>query len=57
MTTALIGKRLKALREAARHGLADIETGRYETFHDQGALGTRLDEITEQAIARRPRRK
>lgn len=49
--------RLKALREAARRGLADIEAGRYETFDTRASLRSRLDGIVGGAIARRSRRK
>jgi antitoxin ParD1/3/4 len=49
--------RLKALREAARRGLSDIEAGRYDAFDTRASLRSRLDGIVEGAIARRSRRK
>lgn len=40
--------RLKALREAARAGLDDLQAGRLKTFNDQEALGSYLAGIAKQ---------
>jgi len=42
--------KLKALREAARLGIADIEAGRYTTFTSEEALREHLTGLTEEAI-------
>jgi antitoxin ParD1/3/4 len=42
--------RLKALREAARVGIADIDAGRFRTFDSQAALGRHLSSVAEKAI-------
>ncbi len=38
--------RLAALREAARVGIADIETGAFRTFDSEDALGRHLAALT-----------
>jgi len=38
--------RLAALREAARVGIADIETGAFRSFHSADALGRYLAALT-----------
>ena len=43
--------RLKALREAARMGLADIDCGRFETFEARDPLRRRLAAASEEAIS------
>ncbi|MBF0562470.1 MAG: type II toxin-antitoxin system ParD family antitoxin [Alphaproteobacteria bacterium] len=43
--------RLEALREAARIGMADIETGRFEAFTDVESLGRHLGALADEAIA------
>jgi antitoxin ParD1/3/4 len=45
--------RLKALREAARIGVADIEAGRFRSFESRAALGRHLATLTNKAIAAR----
>jgi antitoxin ParD1/3/4 len=47
--------KLKALRDAAKIGLDDIAAGRFRSFDSEAALRTHLDELTEQAIGRRPK--
>jgi antitoxin ParD1/3/4 len=42
--------RLKALREAARVGIEDIEAGRFRTFQSK-ALARHLTSVAEKAIA------
>ena len=42
--------RLKALREAARVGIDDIETGRYRNFQSSAALKRHLASIAKKAI-------
>ena len=44
--------KLKALREAARLGIADIEAGRYTTFTTEDSLRTHLTGLAEEAIRR-----
>ena len=48
--------RLRALREAARIGIADIEAGRFETFETPAALRRHLRSLAEEAIAGTRRR-
>jgi antitoxin ParD1/3/4 len=43
--------KLKALREAARVGLADIEAGRFKTFNTAEALTEHLSAQTDAALA------
>jgi len=45
--------RLKALRDAARVGLADAEAGRYKTFDSFTDLDSHLGKIANRVIARR----
>lgn len=44
--------RLKALREAARIGVADIDAGRYRTFDKATALGRHLATIVDETLAK-----
>lgn len=48
--------RLKALRDAARVGLADAEAGRYRTFDSSESFRRYLDGLAESAIGGRPAR-
>lgn len=43
--------RLKALRESARIGIADIEAGRFRSFESQAALGRHLASVADKTIA------
>lgn len=43
--------RLKALREAARAGIADIEAGRFKAFAARAPLRKRLAAVAEDIIA------
>lgn len=45
--------RLKALREAARVGIADIRAGRYRTFDTPEAVSRHLGSLAEQVVNRR----
>jgi antitoxin ParD1/3/4 len=45
--------RVKALREAARIGIADVEAGRYRTFESSAELSRHLDDLRDRAIARK----
>jgi antitoxin ParD1/3/4 len=45
--------RLKALREAARIGIADIEAGRFRSFDSRAALSRHLAAVVDKAIAGR----
>jgi antitoxin ParD1/3/4 len=47
--------RLKALRDAARAGIADIKAGRFVAFDTPSALGRHLDAITTAAIEDNPK--
>lgn len=49
--------RLKALREAARIGIADVDAGRVRSFDSAAALGRHLSNLTEDAIAGTTRKK
>ncbi len=44
--------RLKALREAARVGIADLEAGRYTTYQSSADLGRGVSDILERVLAR-----
>lgn len=46
--------RLTALREAARIGIADIETGRFQSFDSADSLRRHLADVASQAIADGP---
>jgi antitoxin ParD1/3/4 len=48
--------RLKALREAARSGIADIESGRYRTFDRAADLRRHLGIVRDRAMAKKPAR-
>ena len=46
--------RLKAVREAASAGLADIAAGRFRTFDSVATLGEHLSALSERALADLP---
>ena len=46
--------RLKAVREAASAGLADIAAGRFRTFDSFATLGEHLSALSERALADLP---
>ena len=46
--------RLKALREAARTGIADIEAGRFRSFESATSLARHLALIADSAISGKP---
>ena len=46
--------RLRALREAARVGIADIDAGRFRSFDSPTALSRHLTDIADKAIGRKP---
>jgi antitoxin ParD1/3/4 len=48
--------RVKALREAARIGITDIENGRYRTFESAADLGRHLGTVRDRALARKSAR-
>jgi len=48
--------RLKALREAARIGIADIESGHYRTFDSAADLNRHLAAIRDRALTNKPAR-
>lgn len=48
--------RLKALREAARMGIADLEAGRYRTFDDPSELDKHLRSLRDRALSKKPTR-
>jgi antitoxin ParD1/3/4 len=48
---AVAKARLKALREAAQTGIADIEAGRARHFDKSAALARYLESIADEAIA------
>ena len=43
--------RLKALRDAARIGIADIDAGRFRSFESTAALKRHLANVTDEVIA------
>ena len=45
--------RIKALRDAARVGIADIEAGRYRTFDSPGDLNRHLGALAGDALSRK----
>lgn len=47
--------RLKALREAARVGIADIEAGRYRTFESPTELRQHLGKLSDEVRRKRQR--
>jgi antitoxin ParD1/3/4 len=47
--------KVKALREAARIGFAEIEDGKYSEFETEEALRAHLGKIAKKAIGRRRR--
>ena len=48
--------RLKALREAARVGIADIDAGRFRTFESRVALTRHLDALVDKTVAEKSSR-
>lgn len=42
--------RLKALRDAAKVGIEDIEAGRFSSFRSEEALGRHLEELAEAVL-------
>jgi antitoxin ParD1/3/4 len=48
--------KLKALREAVRLGIEDIEAGRYKTFHSAEDLERHLAAVAKEARAKRSAR-
>jgi antitoxin ParD1/3/4 len=46
--------RLKALRDAARAGIADIEAGRFRGFESAASLERHLASVSDAAIAGKP---
>lgn len=48
--------RLKALREAARIGIADFESGHYRTFESAVEVDRYLGTVRDRALAKKPRR-
>jgi antitoxin ParD1/3/4 len=42
--------RLAALREAAKVGIADIEAGRFETFHSPEALAAHYETLATEVL-------
>jgi antitoxin ParD1/3/4 len=49
--------RIKALRDAAHVGIADIEAGRYHTFDSPQALNYHLDALRDGVLTRKGRNK
>ena len=47
---------LRALREAARVGIADIENGRYRTFESAADIDRHLGTVRDRALTRKPTR-
>jgi antitoxin ParD1/3/4 len=45
--------RIKALREAARIGIADVEAGRYRTFRAHSELDQHLDKLRDETLTRK----
>jgi antitoxin ParD1/3/4 len=48
--------RLKALREAARAGIADSEAGRFSTFHSAAELREYLGKVRDEVLTSKRRR-
>jgi antitoxin ParD1/3/4 len=46
--------RLKALRDAAKTGIADIDAGRFERFASAKALRQHLDALVEDVLSNMP---
>jgi len=46
--------RIEALREAARIGIADIETGRFRRFDSRSTLERHLASLADTAISEKP---
>jgi antitoxin ParD1/3/4 len=42
--------RIKALRDAARAGIADVEAGRYRTFDSPAELNRHLDTLRDDVL-------
>ena len=49
--------RVKALREAARLGIADIEAGRYRTFESPAELREHLGKLRDEVLSRKRQRR
>jgi antitoxin ParD1/3/4 len=47
---------LRALREAARVGIADMENGRYRTFESAADAARHLGAVRDRALAKKPTR-
>ena len=47
---------LKALRDAARIGIADIEAGRYRTFDSPADLNRHLEAVRDRVLSKAPPR-
>lgn len=47
--------RIKALRDAARVGIADVEAGRYRTFDSQAELNRRLGTLRDDVLSGKSR--
>jgi antitoxin ParD1/3/4 len=45
--------RIKALRDAARVGIADVEAGRYRTFDSSAALNRHLGTLRDDVLSRK----
>ena len=48
--------RLKILREAARIGIADIESGHYRTFDSAADINRHFGTVRDRALAKKPTR-
>jgi len=48
--------RLKALREAAREGIADLEAGRYRSFDSKAALRAHFRGLADEVLGARRRK-
>lgn len=46
--------RIKALRDATRVGIADMDEGRYRSFDSPQAIGKHLKELADRALADEP---
>jgi len=46
--------RLKVLREAARIGIADIESGQYRAFDSPADLSRHLSAVRDQVLSKKP---
>ncbi|HSZ08644.1 MAG TPA: type II toxin-antitoxin system ParD family antitoxin [Steroidobacteraceae bacterium] len=48
--------RIKALRDAARIGIADVEAGQYRTFNAPADLERHMDALRDTALSSKPQR-